>query len=338
MVISVRHEDIPRLSGGKLTFGDVPVGTVLHVVVGVSGQPEYIDNAAVEGALPLAVVGNVPSSITLADRIEPDSRVVDDAARLLAPWLDRETVERALYNSGAPAELKLLHTTAVRDQSGAEVVRRVMNRLELWFRLKRPEANRALWPYQGGLREYLLLTCFDQLGQAPDWLPLTDWLESSDKRVVSERAQVELPPGATAERYALALVKTYHRRYGVRSAFRRFIRELLSDGQRANLLSSLSATRNPLPFGTGDARPLPDSKKEEMLFEMRNAFTHRGISRTHLDPHPSDAGERDETTVYHMGSRIERNHVLSWGVRNWPRVLEETVLAGLVNYILRLAA
>jgi hypothetical protein len=321
-----------------LDFRNASVGRVLFVACDGERTPYRLAEQSVPDSIRCVVVQNVPSVIILATRLKVDPGLVGIVQQVLRPYISRDTVVKAFERDAARAPLEKLHTTDARDSSGAHVVRRVINRLELWKRLEHPDVNRRLWPFHSGLREYLLLTCFDQLGAAPNWMSLTAWLSSTDPQEVAERNSVPIPPNTKPDETAEVFVKFYNARYGVRSAFRRFIREVLPNDQRQVLLDSLYATKSPLPLAVGLTRTLSDTEKENLLFTMRNAFTHRGISHTHLEDHPADVDPLHfPDTVRMMGSRIGRTERIDWGVRDWPRVLEESVLWGLVSYVKRLA-
>src|SRR5205809_6439189 len=54
----------------------------------------------------------------------------------------------------------------------------VYSRLDPCRLLRQSEVERGLGPHHQPLVTYLLLTCFDRLGQAPDWLASEHWLRS----------------------------------------------------------------------------------------------------------------------------------------------------------------
>lgn len=336
--ISIPHEDIPRLSEGSLDFRSTPVAQVLFVACDDQRQPYRIATIPIEGGIRYLVTQNAPFSITVATQLYVDTELIEIASRVLHPYVPRDMVVQALEHAAQNVSLEGLHTTDAHESSGAFVIRRVIDRLELWKRLGHPDVNTRLWPFQSGLREYLLLTCFDQLGQKPEWIPLTQWLSSTDTNVLAERDSIRVGANARPDECAKAFVTFYNSRYGVRSAFKHFLRDILPAERRRVLLDSLFAAESPLPFAAGATRPFADREKEDLLFTMRNAFTHRGMSHTHLEDFPGDiAPGHFPTDVRMMGTRINRTRRVDWGVRDWPRVLEVSVLWGLVSYVQRLA-
>ena len=168
--ISIPHEDIPSLSDGLLDFRSTSVGRVLFVACDGERTPYRLAEKSIPDSIRCIVVQNVPSVIILATRLEVDPGLVGIVQQVLGPYILRDTIVKAFERDAQRGPLENLHTTDARESSGAHVVRRVIDRLELWKRLEHPDVNRRLWPFHSGLREYLLLTCFDQLGEASNWM------------------------------------------------------------------------------------------------------------------------------------------------------------------------
>lgn len=147
-----------------------------------------------------------------------------------------------------------------------------------WWRHPRHERE--------ALVNYLLLTCFDRLGQERGFTTFNDWLKSKKEPAISERNQVlhTLTNDAPQLDAAVALSNQYQRLYGVRNAFYRGI-ENLPPQQQHHLLESIDiafdadhSTRDPNTIGVSTAIDDESLKRQVRLrymFETRNGFTHR---------------------------------------------------------------
>lgn len=133
---------------------------------------------------------------------------------------------------------------------------------------------------------YLLLTCFDRLGQERGFTTFKDWLKSKNSDHEHERQEVLQTLSSTTPplEVATALADQYQALYGVRNAFYRGI-ENLSDELQKKLLSSITVVINPEfgkygPDTSTPSFPLNDDVLErklklKYLYERRNRFTHR---------------------------------------------------------------
>jgi hypothetical protein len=134
---------------------------------------------------------------------------------------------------------------------------------------------------------YLLLTCFDKLGQNSRFISLDDWLCSNKQKHVAERDSciTSLPIQATPLEAARALSSEYRKLYGVRNAFYAGISSL-SEKDKHRLLKSIQVSISPDygrygPNVSNESYPLEetDPRKEAMrlryLYQKRNRFTHR---------------------------------------------------------------
>ncbi len=136
------------------------------------------------------------------------------------------------------------------------------------------------------LVNYLLLTCFDRLGQECGFTTFQDWLKSKKLEHVCERQQVlkNLKATMTPLDSAIALADQYQSLYGVRNSFYRGI-ESLPKEQEKKLLDSISIGFDPIygTLGPNTSTPsysLNDDFQErklklKYLYNKRNRFTHR---------------------------------------------------------------
>jgi len=202
---------------------------------------------------------------------------------------------------------------------------------------------------------YLLLTCFDRLGQERSFTALSDWLKSKKQRHKVERDRVldSLPPDATPLDAACALVDEYQFLYGVRNAFYQGINNLSEKGKQ-ELFSSINLSRNPqygsMPGTSTPGYPLQDANLErdlklKYLYDKRNRFTHR-LDQYHSSSIPllsdiysskgsSWAAEIRDGQLFYWGVHQEHESLKSGGayvytINDWPFVLFE-VLYGVIG-------
>jgi hypothetical protein len=193
----------------------------------------------------------------------------------------------------------------------------------------------------GPLCVYLLLTCFDRLGQPADWRPFGDWLRAPKTEHEQTAALANIPAVANHLQAATALHETYNERYGVRSSFFRFLHEVLPAQQLDNLLSSIEIRTSQMPPHFGEPTAASEVEKEKYLFRLRNDYTHKSLIRvrpvdyqTMFDGWPGVAA-RDMREVHEQTfAEIKWRSVETVG---WPGALEDVVRAGLVVYLARLA-
>ena len=192
------------------------------------------------------------------------------------------------------------------------------------------------WFYFDSLRNYLLLTCFDLLGQPSSYRDFQSWLIAKDAE--SERAAVvaKVPANATALEAAGIIHREYNQIYGTTVSFYRFINAVIPSERRESLLYSLRIRRID-PVANLELEVIEDAdQKMKWLFTVRNSFTHKAIN----------TGSPGGGVFKNCGAPIEIEGRLRQGwmpiqwqekggtrfeysVRNWPAVLQDTVLSGL---------
>lgn len=214
-----------------------------------------------------------------------------------------------------------------------------------WWRHPRHERE--------ALVNYLLLTCFDRLGQKHGFTTFQDWLNSKRTEHVDERQQVlqtvdiSMPPLEVAS----ALAEHYQALYGVRNSFYRGV-ESLPDELQKKLLESITISFDPI-YGTlgpntlTPGYPLNDQVLErrlklKYLYDKRNAFTHRleqyfaasnsfGLSG---GDEPSWKVMIEDSRLFYLSGhqeieRLKTGGVRAYSVAAWPFVLFETLHSAL---------
>lgn len=198
-------------------------------------------------------------------------------------------------------------------------------------------------PYKDytALRYYLVLTCFDILGQPNDWKDFQSWLIS--KKSKKERDSIIEKNGNKDKIDLIKLVHSeYSEIYGVKNSFYKFIREIISKENQQKLFDSIATsieispdiiTKDGVRSSMGKSIILEKTHKEKFLFEIRNSFTHKGISiginMTGLHdfdkpiPYPPDWNPK---WLFNPILKKKINGDTIWfKVRRWPFVLIEIV-------------
>jgi hypothetical protein len=219
--------------------------------------------------------------------------------------------------------IEKLYLTRTREQSLFGQFMTVADRLDLVRRLSVSEYSKLLLDQYEPLVVYLLLTCFDVLGQPVQWQDFRSWLNGEEASKVSIT-------GTSLVDHSKQLYDAWADRYGVRNSFYRFMNEVLPPDALERLLASIrySILSNPpelIRKHEGD-----DDKKKKWLFDIRNRFTHS--ARVNKGYHPEIFGELGPI----QAQKQARFGAESWEVINaedWPQRVIETVQCGLAAKI-----
>jgi hypothetical protein len=204
------------------------------------------------------------------------------------------------------------------------------------------------WLYFDALRNYLLLTCFDLLGQPTEYVPFNTWLVSSRHEgertdALKKIAGLDSPLEITKKLY-----EEYNALYGIKNSFFNFIDTLPITVQEELFYSlKIEETLNEdrpdgsvLPTCAGETSDKASKKK--VLYEIRNNYTHKlknsGSGAGGIWPDIDDGILIDGVIKKGWGHiyseprkefkpNIRRYKVYS--VRDWPNVLIHTVRAGM---------
>jgi len=207
---------------------------------------------------------------------------------------------------------------------------------------------------------YLLLTCFDLLGQSRKFITFYEWLSSKKSEILLEhRKAIESLDSDAAESIgsAKALHEYYNKIYGPTRAFHAGV-ENLHPSALTHLLASVSVSkRHPeslKPENKNTMYPsLPVTSeaklyrlKLDFLYSQRNAFTHK-LSQKHTSSNPGmscfmnsidDGQSRSQGpswTVWISGGKAyygsnhegDSKHVFS--TQDWPFVLFEVLYSAI---------
>jgi hypothetical protein len=188
------------------------------------------------------------------------------------------------------------------------------------------------WRYFDALMNYLVLTCFDLLGQPAEWIPFSEWLESSKKKGERDAALASLAAEASPIEIAKHLNSAYQLIYGVKNSFNKFVLDMLNDAERENLYHSIyiiTAKRhdNPLVSLQSDGEITEEKKKWEALFKLRNNFTHSainigspggGLSKDYYEPFIYDGVP--QKSYQEIWRDVKKEKVIIYHVADWPFV------------------
>lgn len=218
--------------------------------------------------------------------------------------------------------------------------------------------NEEWWLHPRHEREalviYLLLTCFDRLGQDLKYISFNDWLQSNKQIYKNERDTTIdlLPPNLSPTEFSIKLFERYQDLYGVRNSFCQGIMKLSSEvGDR--FLDSVKLVFCP-DFGKEPNTSFPsfplDDKKEEQtlklrfLYKIRNRFTHN-LYQYHCASAPATSIRftdgsswcvwiRKSKRIIYGGCHQEHEILATGGayvysITDWPFILFETLYAAI---------
>ena len=209
---------------------------------------------------------------------------------------------------------------------------------------------------------YLLLTCFDLLGQSKPHVDFMKWLESKNSARVEERrmaAEVICPENADCFEQAKILFQHYNKHHGATSAFYSGI-DKLPDNTKQLLLSTVSVVkRDPRSlepeYKNTSFTGIPLENEEQKialqkryLYSLRNAFTHQ-LSQLHFsstpmmsafpgiidfkDGPPSDGASWGiniiDKKIHYGGVHQDQDNRYVYTLSDWPFVLFEVLYAAL---------
>jgi hypothetical protein len=193
-----------------------------------------------------------------------------------------------------------------------------------------------------GLLTYLLLTCFDQLGQDDKgWKFFPDWLMSEKCKTERDEIfeKVKLENSITTEgeslnpKHIASVYNKYHEIYGVKNSFINFLRTLLPKEQRSILLDKIiieeySVNNSELKFEKfGD-----ELEKEKWLFKTRNNYTHNLITvEKHFTQGYIDLKNENLVIWEESYTKNQAQRVLAR--ESFKKEIEKSILIGIVMII-----
>lgn len=285
------------------------LGQLVHVTFSDADVPSF-SPAPCPSSIPHAVMWIAPSDWTVL--LQAEFTPSEDYGELLKPTgLDQATIDRAISAAARQVRLEHMFKTRELERTALNVFSTVGQRLQLVEKLDSDDLGRALNNHQEPLVTYLMLTCFDRLGQPADWLDFGAWLKAGEK--LSEReAVLQSAPAVDPWTFVERAHRTYSDLYGVSAAFFRFIREVLPPQARSEMLGCIHITRFKLP-PTLSPLNVTDEDKEKWLLRLRNDYTHNGRFIRNIPIHardnaPSARSVADGAGAAHRRRIVDRRH------------------------------
>lgn len=181
------------------------------------------------------------------------------------------------------------------------------------------------------MRFYLLLTCFDILGQGVDFVDFNKFLNSSKFKKERKDFLDSLATGMDVETKMKKMHEYYLKTYGFKRRYLYFINNILDQAQRDRLYASIKVKKitNAFKKGIKSEDISTIKRKNDFLFKLRNEFTHEGKSwatGSHgmFDDFPSiwDEGRVKWTFAQQYLEKVGTYHVQYLTLR-WPNELRK---------------
>lgn len=223
-------------------------------------------------------------------------------------------------------------------------IMKVYQRLQLISTLENDPGNNSL-EFKGyafpGLITYLLLTCFDLLGQKDSsWKFFPDWLKSKKctQEVEAARLKIINNCGVSNEneinhmKFSELLFNEYQIQYGNKNAFSNFINSVLPQGYQEELLECIKIEKIiEVDEKTTEIQNLDDLEKIKWLYNLRNSYTH--------NLHTSEKNYK-EGVISSQGNLIIWDQIIRsdstttfFVTDDFKNQLKQAVIAGLVQVI-----
>ena len=192
-------------------------------------------------------------------------------------------------------------------------------------------------PYKhyAALRNYLLLTCFDILGQTEDYIDFFSWLQSKKHKEERENI-IKKCEGTDFVLNMTNVYKEYNSIYGVSKSFHHFIYQILSDENRDKLFDSIDIKKRSVSEGKPIGINVTEKMKSDFLFLIRNSFTHNGEALASTSGgvyYPFDVEKplfhpvlkKELWGYYWFYSEVKEKVRKDYLVRKWPNLLVEII-------------
>ena len=279
------------------------------------------------GAVPHWVEWISPSEwyVPLAPRYEVPHQFVERAIEAVCLYSDGDTVKNAMRKLASGIRPEHQHKTSEFERNPLSVVFTILERLDVVGGLFTSSTHTPDFVSKEPLQSYLLLTCFDRLGQPANWMDFGAWLTSKECAVCASNLAGS-QCGAASVGFTKSLYADYLERYGVKNSFFRFVQDILPIEARVELLASIETTSLTLPPVLQYLPPLTELEKIRYLYKRRNDYTHKAA----FIPKCGD---------WYMRSYTNRTQVVganSWSdttTHGWPHILERCVRRGLASYL-----
>ncbi len=314
------------------------LGTIVYVEFDSRGNPVNFSPTKSETNFSFVVNWIAPSEwyVQLQDRFEITAQKLLYIVATVKDYIDSSSVKKALAIAASDVRLKYLYKTSEFEKSRLCTIWTVADRISLYARLKIHDVSNKLAGHYESLSGYLLLTCFDRLGQPSDWMNFGSWLSHVKKekeREIQTRTIKEAPINPI--KAADALYKQYNKIYGVKRSFFNFFNNVLPEGMRSELLNSIVIQKMSNPPSLNDLGTGTEKEIKEYLFRLRNRYTH---SAQFVEGFQETAGPDENDFNWRIFEQwVESDHWVNVYVKiNWLEVIEKAVRVGLAEYMNRI--
>ena len=309
------------------------LGTTIYVEFDGSGTPKDFYIHSRPSTIAYYIMWIAPSQwhVVLQDKFRPDPSFEERVFASINGYLEKETIARALAIAASDIRPEQMFKTSELNRSRLAVISAVIDRLDLCSKLSEAETAKQLFHHYTPLVVYLLLTCFDRLGQPSNWMDFGSWLRSDDKQ--EEREQVILDNLNNPPEIAATFYNMYNGIYGVSNSFYRFLHKILPSQTRQELLGTIRIEIVDNPPNIGNNRQADNKAKEKYLFQLRNDYTHKAqfVPGTTKAIWPDGTFDKDSWIGVHQ--TIGHSSWNTLFIRNWPETIERVVRVGLAKYI-----
>lgn len=306
----------------------IALGASVYVSFSSSNDPIGFSSTAIDGAKQYWVrwITSSGTNVKLGSKFSVPEDFIERVETVIEGRIDSAAVRKALDRFADEIRPHRMHTTAELERSSLSVVFTVLERLDVVNRLKAPACKQEIAGYQSSLISYLLLTCFDRLGQPADWVPFGSWLESSRHKTERDMVLSEIDHEPDFLERCKLLHARYTELYGVKSSFYRFVNEVLSGATRGLLFCTVEIDTCTYPPEFLAQQVTSDQEKLKYLFKRRNDYTHRAgyeppggdwLGRSYCNP-MQEFGNSSWKSIRTIG---------------WPDILEVVVKDGLAAYL-----
>lgn len=263
--------------------------------------------------------------VPLKPRYKVPDQFIERTIEAVRPFLDGNTVKSAMNKLASEVRPEHQHKTSEFERNPLSVIFTILERLDVVSGVSTSSTRAPAFVSEEPLQSYLLLTCFDRLGQPADWIDFGGWLSSKACADCASNL-IDGQCDADSVKFTKSLYVTYLNLYGVKNSFFRFVHDVLPVEARTELLASIETTTLKLPPVLQYLPPLTELEKIRYIYKRRNDYTHKAA----FVPKCGDWYMRSYTNRMQVVSESSWSETTTHG---WPQVLERCVRHGLASYL-----
>lgn len=316
---------------------DFKIGDVLHFKSDSNGN-KVICNAIENDKQTYCVTGVssshiVPPRVSLTNLDNYIQGRPKYYKEILGERITTDSITKAINHVKDTILINKLYMTETYRESFLYTIDSVISRIELCRELISENIDETLKHKTEPLVIYLLLTCFDKLGQPEKWVNYNEWLTSEGCKGERKSAKIDFDSSDGKVCEAKFFYDYYNKIYSARSAFFRFLREVLPNKSKEELMSCIEINIYTLRTERELISSYEVRKKEEFLYQMRNDYTHKVqflpdqvITGMQLPGNPPI------WKIFYQDIILEKRKI-KVSFTNWPQILESIILDGLAESI-----